>query len=101
MPNLRDLIKEKSMDDASIEEVIKLLNSSRAIVDPEDVIDYVLIHGHKHRLEEGWILRRGQKHQETNYSANHYPEQALFCALAEKIIEEEFGPEKLEMRLEL
>ena len=101
MSNLRDLIKEKSMDDASIEEVIKLLNSSRAIVDPEDVIDYVLIHGHKHRLEEGWIMRRGTKHQETNYAANHYPEQALFCALSERIIEEEFGPEMLELRLEL
>src|SRR3989344_2168519 len=65
MSNLRDLIKEKSMDDASIREVINLLNQSRAIVEPEDIIDYVLIHGHKHRIEE------------------------------------EFGPEMLELRLEL
>jgi hypothetical protein len=99
--NLRDIIREKGMQEASVDEVIKLI-TPEIIVAPEDVMDYVLNTGHRHRVIEAWDYRvwdvvnskptpvKEYKSPTTHYATNRYPERALFCTLEERAVNKSF-----------
>lgn len=88
--NLRDHIRENNLYESSVDAVIGILQNRKVIVEPEDIIDYVLNTGHRHRVVEGWNVCSSGDFYKEHYSANYYPERALFCALMERVIEDKF-----------
>ncbi len=94
MPHLRTLLQEQNQQnlyEASLGQLMEIMhgrsNEPAPEIEPNDLLDYTLNCGHRHRLIEGWEIKDGQQHT-VNPQTNTYPERLFFYTLAKKAVDE-------------
>lgn len=110
MPSLRTLLQQQNFYEASLGQVMEVVHGNTANeltnepapeIEPNDLLDYTLNCGHRHRLLEGWEIKDGQQHIVSSQT-NTYPERLFFYTLAKKAVDECYqGELQTELRADL
>ncbi|MEK6950718.1 MAG: hypothetical protein AABX13_03260 [Nanoarchaeota archaeon] len=89
MPHLRYLLREQQLYDKPLGQLMELVHAPTTEIEPNDLLDYSLNCGHRHRLLEGWEIKDGQQHT-VGFNANDYPERLFFYTLAKRAVDESY-----------
>jgi hypothetical protein len=66
---------------------MELVHHPATQIEPNDLLDYSLNCGHRHRFLEGWEIKDGKQHA-VGFNANDYPERLFFYTLAKRAVDE-------------